>query len=407
MDYKALILDSMRGKIGEYLVSGQKGEILFRNNVEKFTDEQWTAWSEFHLGDPEKVKKEMVWEISDRRSKSYFRVLSVPAEAEGKPLLVHHIYNTSDYANLLREVSGYSKEWRELSAMQTTVRERLSGDYNDCMIVIMNSLDIDSAALYIERDKCVEQYVMAKGDTESSLQRIDKEKWPSAKKGSRRFLPGFGLQGFICYVSEVTVGGTRYALFINDDDTESEEPFQMQYNVIRLFIENCIMREQIVYESEHDQLTGLYNKGKYMSMMEDFFPACKRLAVYNMDVNYLKRTNDTYGHEMGDALIVKAAKSLLAVERENVRGFRMGGDEFMLMAWDLSEEEAAQVKKDWEDALAELNDVPNDLECVIACGLAYGEGDFELKNILRIADERMYENKKAIKKARGDDPDAR
>ncbi len=275
------------------------------------------------------------------------------------------------------------------------------------MVVNMEALYIDSAVLDIEFEKFLVSDVMEKGDKDSSLQRIDKDKWPSGKKGSRRFLPGFGTKGFICYVSEKTVGGTRYALFINDDDTESEEPFQMQYNVIRLFIENCIMREQIVYESEHDQLTGLSNKGKYMSMMEDFFPNCKSLAVYNMDVNYLKRTNDTYGHEAGDALIVKSAKSLLMVEKEKVRGFRMGGDEFMLIAWDLSGEEAEKLKEEWEKALAELNSIPGEMECVIACGLAYGEGDFDIKELLKLADERMYENKAAIKKARGDDPNAR
>lgn len=407
MDYKALVLDTMRGKIGEYLVTDMDGEILFRNNVERFTDKQWKAWAEFHIGTPSAIKKEIVWEISDRRSQSYFRVLTVPTESEGKRLLIHHIYNTSDYANLLREVSGYSKEWRELSKMQTTVLERLTGDYNDCMVVIMESLDIDSAVLYIERERYIEQYMMGKNDEVPTLQHIEKEKWPAGKKGSRRFLPGFGTQGFICYVSEKTVGGTRYALFLNDDDTESEEPFQMQYNVIRLFIENCIMREQIVYESEHDQLTGLYNKGKYLSMMEEFFPSCERIAIYNMDVNYLKRTNDTYGHEAGDALIVKAAKSLLMVEREKVRGFRMGGDEFMLIAWDLTEEEAEGIKADWVEALAQLNNAPEEIECVIACGLAYGDGDYDLKELLKVADERMYENKVAIKKARGDDPNAR
>ncbi|MCR4584486.1 MAG: GGDEF domain-containing protein [Lachnospiraceae bacterium] len=407
MDYKALVLDTMRGKSGEYLVTDMDGEILFRNNVERFTDRQWKAWAEFHIGSPAAVKKEIVWEISDRRNQAYFRVLSVPAEAEGKRLLVHHIYNTSDYANLLREVSGYSKEWQELSKMQTNVLERLSGDYMDCMTVIIESLDVDSAVLFIEREKCIEQYTIEKGNEEATLARIEKDKWPSGKKGSRRFLPGFGTKGFICYVSAKTVDGARYSLFINDDDTESEEPFQMQYNVIRLFIENCIMREQIIYESEHDQLTGLYNKGKYLAMMDDFFPNCRQLAVYNMDVNYLKRTNDTYGHEAGDALIVKAAKSLLMVEREKVRGFRMGGDEFMLLAWDLTEEEAEQIRIDWREALAELNTAQGEIECVIACGLAYGEGEIDIKELLRVADERMYENKVEIKKARGDDPNAR
>ena len=85
----------------------------------------------------------------------------------------------------------------------------------------------------------------------------------------------------------------------------------------------------------------------------------------------------------------------------------MGGDEFMLIAWDLSEDEAGDILTEWKDALDELNRTPGEIECVIACGLAYGENDYDLKELLKVADERMYENKVAIKKARGDDPNAR
>ena len=44
---------------------------------------------------------------------------------------------------------------------------------------------------------------------------------------------------------------------------------------------------------------------------------------------------------------------------------------------------------------------------VIACGLAYGKDDFDLKELLKLADDRMYENKVAIKLSRGEDPNAR
>ena len=158
--------------------------------------------------------------------------------------------------------------------------------------------------------------------------------------------------------------------------------------------------------------------------MEDFFPSCKSIAIYNMDLNYLKRTNDNLGHEAGDALLVKAARSLQGVERENLFGFRMGGDEYMLVGWDLTEEEAKgikeeweevleQIKREWEDVLQKINDKPAeddpfpDLECVVACGLAYGSGDYDLKELLKLADERMYKNKVAIKLSRGEDPNSR
>ncbi len=403
MDYDKMITETMRGKIGEFVITNRDSEIVYRNNVEKFDDKSWKLWMGLNLEDGQ-LDHEEIWEVSDKKSGNAYRVLSVPVTHEPGGYLVHHVYNTSDYADLLREVSGYSKEWRKLSDVQTTVLERISGSYQDCMEVILRTLDVVGAVLYIEREKCAERFEMWKGETESKMARVEEGVW--SKKGDRRFLPGFGTKGFLCFVSDKTIDGTRFSLYLNVEQEREEEPFQMEYHVIRLFVENALMREQIVYESEHDSLTGLFNKGKYLSMMEEFFPTCKRIAVYNMDVNYLKRTNDTYGHEAGDALIVKAAKSLLAVERENVRGFRMGGDEFMLIAWDLSEEEAQSVKSDWEAALAKLNEVPG-IECVIACGLAYGSEGYDLQELLKTADKRMYENKVAIKKARGDDPNAR
>lgn len=85
----------------------------------------------------------------------------------------------------------------------------------------------------------------------------------------------------------------------------------------------------------------------------------------------------------------------------------MGGDEFMLLGWDLEEDEAVAIKKEWEEALDKLNKNDSGVECIIACGLAYGKDDFDLKELLKKADDLMYENKVAIKLSRGDDPNAR
>lgn len=405
MDYEKLAADTLRRKIGEIIVTDRSGEILYRNHAEDFSDANWKMWANINI-DTGALYHDQVWEVSDQKTRNAYRVLTVPVTTAPGGMIVHHVYNTSDYADLLREVSRYSKEWKKLSNVQTTVLEKITGSYRDCIEVILRTLDVKFAVLYIEREKCVERYHMEKGDSEAKMTRLLDGVW--SKKGDRRFLPGFGTRGFFCFISDETVDGTRFSLYLNVENEYEQEPFQMEYNVIRLFVENAIMREQIIYESEHDSLSGLYNKGKYMSLMESFFPKCERIAIYNMDVNYLKRTNDTYGHEAGDALIVKAAKSLMAAERDNVRGFRMGGDEFMLIGWDVSQEEAEEIKNDWEAALAKLNEEDSEgVECVVACGLAYGAPGYDLQELLKKADDLMYENKVAIKKARGDDPDAR
>ena len=155
------------------------------------------------------------------------------------------------------------------------------------------------------------------------------------------------------------------------------------------------------HEKEHDGLTGLYNKGKFMSLKRSLFRAQDSLAVFNMDVNNLKYMNDNFGHEAGDALINKAAESLRRIEARNVLTFRMGGDEFMAVAMRLSLEEALKLKETWEAGLAELNRLDDGVNCVIACGFAYGEKGYDLEALLAEADRKMYEDKKAKKAARG------
>ena len=170
---------------------------------------------------------------------------------------------------------------------------------------------------------------------------------------------------------------------------------------IELFRDMGDYSKSLRQEKEHDGLTGLYNKGKFLSLKASLFRGQDSLAVFNMDVNNLKYMNDTFGHKAGDALINKAAESLRRIEARNVMTFRVGGDEFMVIALHLSLEEALRLKAAWEDGLAELNRADDGVNCVIACGCAYGEKGYDLEQLLAEADRRMYEDKKAKKAARG------
>ena len=150
-------------------------------------------------------------------------------------------------------------------------------------------------------------------------------------------------------------------------------------------------------EKEHDGLTGLYNKGKFMELKRTLFQAQDAIAVFNMDVNDLKYMNDTYGHDAGDQLIRKAAESLRRIQARNVMPFRVGGDEFIVVAIHVTREEAEQLRRKWEAGLAELNGMPDGVKCVIACGMACGVKGYDLEALLAQADQRMYEDKKAKK----------
>ena len=107
------------------------------------------------------------------------------------------------------------------------------------------------------------------------------------------------------------MGGQRCAVFLLRGKDFNENYFRDSsvYNVIRLYIENGLLRQQIIFDSEHDKLTGLYNKGKFLDMKSDDFGHPDQIVVFNMDVNNLKLTNDLKGHETGDQLIIRAASA--------------------------------------------------------------------------------------------------
>ena len=108
--------------------------------------------------------------------------------------------------------------------------------------------------------------------------------------------------------------------------------------------------------------------------------------------------NDEFGHEAGDKLIIKAADSIRKVTSNNIHGYRMGGDEFLMVACDVTKDEADALKQRWEDELERLNTLADDIQCVMALGMTYGEGQYDLSKLLSEADELMYEDKKAKKK---------
>ena len=122
--------------------------------------------------------------------------------------------------------------------------------------------------------------------------------------------------------------------------------------------------------------------------------------MFNFDVNNLKFINDNYGHEMGDQLIIRAAKSLEAVSSDKVMGFRMGGDEYVMVAVNISRQEAEELRDNWLSALNDLNRGSSGLFCAMACGMAFGMGSYDYEKLYADADDMMYSHKKELK-ARG------
>lgn len=401
MNFEILIKNCIGSGIGEFLVTDPEWNILYRTNTLSFEDSQWNKWAMINRTD---LFEDSDWEIVDKESDKYYRARTFATKQDGDRYFVHHVYDVSDYAGLFRDLSVYSGEWRSMSEFQREIIDNLSADCSECLPLVLRYLKTDTAVLYVDKRKIIQSYEIRK---DSGIKNITVKDMPAEEKpGIICALPGYE-DKYICCCSGTTDFGVSYGLYfrqIKDADTSILPMYSVQF---KLFIENSLMREQIVYENEHDYLTGLYNGGKLADMAKTVFPEAGSIAVFNMDVNYLKRTNDTLGHEFGSRLIQKAGKSIISVVGDGVYGFRTGGDEFLMIATDISKEEAEELRSDWQKALQKLNEQDDEPECVVACGLSHAEAPFNLRNIFREADNLMYENKRNIKISRGEDPDLR
>ncbi|MCR3956833.1 MAG: PAS domain S-box protein [Gudongella sp.] len=163
--------------------------------------------------------------------------------------------------------------------------------------------------------------------------------------------------------------------------------------VFRDITESVRKQEKIEYLSFHDELTGLYNR-RYV---ED---AIKRLdtsrnlpfTVMIVDMNNLKLTNDIFGHEMGDRIIVEAANLLKEIFRADDIIARTGGDEFLILLPKTSAKEAGEIKeriqRNGHDHRVES------LRLSLAVGFSTKTAEDEsIDDNLRYADSNMYENK--------------
>ena len=358
-----------------------------------------------------------VWEKIDSEAGKYYRIESSLFEKEGKRYQLHKLQDITEYMKLNQDITKYISFFKKLAKFQAAVLEKLSHSYYDLLPMLSDYYATNKVYFMIQREENLDITTYTRVEKQFSNDRV--EMGPlSGKVFRNKKQTVLTMQDFDESVSNVfrtsgskedaeflclcqgEVSDQKYALYIgvwpNMDLKSAKE--NVVINVIKLYLENGIMRERLIYDKEHDSLTGLYNKGKYLEMIENVYPNLSSIAYFNFDVNNLKKINDTMGHEAGDRLIIKAADSIRKVTNNDVHGFRMGGDEFLLVACNVGEADADKIKLRWEEELARLNTLEDDIECVIAAGIVWAEKPYDLTEISKKADELMYEDKKKKKK---------
>ena len=177
---------------------------------------------------------------------------------------------------------------------------------------------------------------------------------------------------------------------VGNPPIERMENISMLYETLGHFITALLRNRnnmaQIERQSRIDQLTGLNNRHALSPYLDSFHPE-KSIGYIFCDINGLKRVNDTFGHKEGDILIRKTAE-ILQKTFAPLPVFRMGGDEFLTVGNDLSEEWVKQKVKDLRRDCAKQ-------DISLAIGYVWHENAEEMFDTLfKEVDQKMYMDKR-------------
>lgn len=197
-------------------------------------------------------------------------------------------------------------------------------------------------------------------------------------------------------------GGKRSGMVLWMDDVTLERNYSNLLRREKRYLESEVMTLSDI--SYKDQMTGLFNRRSYEEKIKEIRSSgdTSHIAVFAMDVDGLKGTNDNMGHAAGDELITGAAEVIKSVFDDAWTVYRTGGDEFFAVceADAGAGDQAAELEKAcraWHGKLVR--------SLSISCGCCRGaeHPGMTIDAIMVEADRKMYENKQAHYARKGEE----
>lgn len=166
-------------------------------------------------------------------------------------------------------------------------------------------------------------------------------------------------------------------------------------------LQRKLFEQKLRYQALHDALTGLANRTLFLNRVDHALKMNERhhtdiFAILYMDIDFFKQINDSYGHLVGDALLVEFAKLLKLQSRESDTVARLGGDEFAIFIEDLEDRESAYflAKRILQTLECPIQVSQFSIKASTSIGIAVINGDgISVSEGIRRADLAMYKAK--------------
>lgn len=167
----------------------------------------------------------------------------------------------------------------------------------------------------------------------------------------------------------------------------------LQFLMLKDITEAKIKEDKVRYLAYHDILTGLSNRAAFEKQISELLNKKEMFNLLLMDLNKLKKINDTFGHQAGDYAIKHIANILQELVTDKHHAARLGGDEFvMLLSIDETEEMINKIKQQLTIPLTLSSQ--NQLHLSASIGVSsFPKDGMTMDQLYSVADKRMYTEK--------------
>jgi len=178
-------------------------------------------------------------------------------------------------------------------------------------IATFNSSYFSVASLFLEEEGCLGKHSLGK----NWLQKIENNKDDNIKV---KLLNQEDKDPYYFHIKVSKIAGTNQYLLLFHNITKIEGE-----------------KNKIIKLAEHDALTGIYNRVKLNSIFPTFIYNANRydkyFSIILFDIDHFKRINDTYGHNVGDSVLIELTHTVKNLLRESDAFIRWGGEEFIIV----------------------------------------------------------------------------
>ena len=281
-------------------------------------------------------------------------------------------YNVLETENALKDTEKIVEELVKISHFKRTIEQDMSKSdiYSRLELVLSDYMSLDKFSIYeVDEGRNRMELVTVHGEkmwcSESILENANecRAKRTGEDVDSQEFpciCPKFAhndlcsTQGIQYYCIPVNVGGKVGNVVQIVYEKEMDMFVRMLIPYIKGYLQEASpvlesrgLMELLKQQSYIDQLTGLYNRRFLEEIADKLSAQIKRrgttLGILMVDIDYFKKVNDQYGHDVGDRVLKEIAQTIRNTVREADYVIRFGGEEIMVLLVDVKEGKAKEV----------------------------------------------------------------